>query len=77
MLTTQHGQSHPPNPPGNDLFRWITSSGLESWTTPPLPYSSNHSTGSRSSTDISLALRLSLPTASGALSLDLALTISP
>ena len=30
----------PPNPPVNDLFRWITSSGLEILNDPPLPCSS-------------------------------------
>ena len=45
----------PPNPPGNDLFRWITSSGLEILNDPASPTLIHHSTGSRSSPDISLA----------------------
>ena len=46
----------PPNPLGNDLFRWITSSGLEILNDPASPTLLHHSTGSRSSPDISLAL---------------------
>ena len=45
----------PPNPPGNDLFRWITSSGLEILNDPASPTLLHHSTGKRSSPDISLA----------------------
>ena len=45
----------PPNPPGNDLFRWITSSGLEILNDPASPTLLHHSTGSRSSPDFSLA----------------------
>ena len=45
----------PPNPIGNDLFRWITSSGLEILNDPTSPTLLHHSTGSRSSPDISLA----------------------
>ena len=45
----------PPNPLGNDLFRWITSSGLEILNDPASPTLLHHSTGSRSSPDISLA----------------------
>ena len=45
----------PPNPVGNDLFRWITSSGLEILNDPASPTLLHHSTGSRSSPDISLA----------------------
>ena len=45
----------PPNPCGNDLFRWITSSGLEILNDPASPMLLHHSTGSRSSPDISLA----------------------
>ena len=44
----------PPNPLGNDLFRWITSSGLEILNDPASPTLLHHSTGSRSSPDISL-----------------------
>ena len=56
MLTTQHGtDSFPPNPLGNDLFRWITSSGLEILNDPASPTLLHHSTGSRSSPDTSLA----------------------
>ena len=44
-----------PNPPGNDLFCWITSSGLEFLNDPASPTLLHHSTGSRSSPDISLA----------------------
>ena len=45
----------PPNPLGNDLFRWITSSGLEILNDPASPTLLQHSTGSRSSPDILLA----------------------
>ena len=51
----------PPNPLGNDLFRWITSSGLEILSDPASPTLLHHllpptlSSGSRSSPDISLA----------------------
>ena len=45
----------PPNPLRNDLFRWITSSGLEILNDPESPTLLHHSTGSRSSPDISLA----------------------
>ena len=45
----------PPNPPENDLFRWITSSGLEILNDPASPMFLHHSTGSRSLPDISLA----------------------
>ena len=45
----------PPNPLGNDLFRWITSSGLEILNNPESPTLLHHSTESRSSPDISLA----------------------
>ena len=45
----------PPNPLGNDLFRWITSSDLEILNDPASPTLLHHSTGSRSSPDISLA----------------------
>ena len=45
----------PPNPLGNDLFRWITSSSLEILNDPASPTLLHHSTGSRSSPDISLA----------------------
>ena len=45
----------PPNPLGNDLFRWITSSGLEILNDPASPTLLHHSTGSRSCPDISLA----------------------
>ena len=45
----------PSNPPGNDLFRWITFSGLEILNDPASPTLLNHSTGSRSSPDILLA----------------------
>ena len=44
----------PPDPPGYDLFRWITSSGLEILNDPAFPTLLHHSTGSRSSPDISL-----------------------
>ena len=44
-----------PDPPGNDLFRWITSSGLEILNDPASTTLLHHSTGSRSSPDISLA----------------------
>ena len=44
----------PPNPPGNDLFRWITFSGLEILNDPASPTLLHHSTGSRSSPDILL-----------------------
>ena len=44
----------PPNPPGNDLFRWITSSGLEILNDPSSPTLLYHSTGSLSSPSISL-----------------------
>ena len=43
------------NPPGNDLFRWITSYGLEILNDPASPTLLHHSTGSCSSPDISLA----------------------
>ena len=49
------GQTHSPNPLGNDLFRWITSSGLEILNDPASPTLLHHSTGSRSSPDILLA----------------------
>ena len=56
MLTTQRGtDSFPPNPLENDLFRWITSSGLEILNDPASPTLLHHSTGSRSSPDILLA----------------------
>ena len=42
----------PPNPPGNDLFRWITSSGLEILNDPASSTLVHHSTGSRSSPNI-------------------------
>ena len=45
----------PPNPPGNDLFGWITSSGLEILNNPASSTLLHHSTGSLSSPDISLA----------------------
>ena len=45
----------PPNPLGNNLFRWITSSGLKILNDPASPTLLYHSTGSRSSPDISLA----------------------
>ena len=45
----------PPNPLGNDLFRWTTSSGLEILNDPASPTLLYHSTGSRSSPDILLA----------------------
>ena len=45
----------PPNPLGNDLFCWITSSGLEILNDPASPTLLHHSTGSRSSPDILLA----------------------
>ena len=45
----------PPNPPRNNLFRWITSSGLEILNDPASPMLLHHFTGSRSSPDISLA----------------------
>ena len=45
----------PPNPLGNDLFCWITSSGLEILNDPTSPTLRHHSTGSLSSPDISLA----------------------
>ena len=44
-----------PNPLGNDLFRWITTSGLEILNDPASPTLLHHSTGSRSSPNISLA----------------------
>ena len=44
-----------PDPLGNDLFRWITSSGLEILNDPASPTLLHHSTGSLSSPDISLA----------------------
>ena len=44
-----------PDPPGNDLFRWITSSGLEILNDPASPTLLHHSTRSRSSPDISFA----------------------
>ena len=55
MLTTQHGTDSFPNPLENDLFCWITSSGLEILNDPASPTLLHHSTGSRSSPDISLA----------------------
>ena len=45
----------PPNPLGNDLFCWITSSGLEILNDPASPTLLHHSTRSRSSPNISLA----------------------
>ena len=45
----------PPNPLGNDLFCWITSSGLEILNDPASPTLLHHSTGSCSSPDILLA----------------------
>ena len=45
----------PPNPLGNDLIRWITSSDLEILNDPASPTLLHHSTGSRSSPDILLA----------------------
>ena len=45
----------PPNPLGNDLFCWITSSGLEILNDPASPTLLHHSTGSRFSPDILLA----------------------
>ena len=78
MLTTQRGtDSFPPNPLGNDLFRWITSSGLELLNDPASPTLLHHSTGSRSSPDILLAPASLAPTVSGALSMALARTVSP
>ena len=65
----------PPNPPGNDLFRWITSSDLEILNDPASSTLLHHSTGSRSSPIFRKLQRLSLPTVSGALSLALALEI--
>ena len=44
-----------PDPPGNDLFRWITSSGLEILNNPASPTLLHHFTGSHSSANISLA----------------------
>ena len=44
-----------PDPPENDLFRWITSSGLEILIDPASPTLLHHSTGSRTSPDILLA----------------------
>ena len=44
-----------PNPLENDLFRWITSFGLEILNDPASPTLLHHSTGRRSSPDISLA----------------------
>ena len=44
-----------PNSLGNDLFCWITSSGLEILNDPASPTLLHHSTGSRSSPDILLA----------------------
>ena len=55
MLATHVGQTHPPNPLGNDLIRWITSSGLELLNDPASPTLLHHSTGNRSSPDILLA----------------------
>ena len=49
------GQTHSPNPLGNDLFRWITSFDLELLNDPASPTLLHHSTGSRSSPDILLA----------------------
>ena len=78
MLTTHRGtDSFPPNPLENDLFCWITSSGLEILNDPASPTLLHHSTGSRSSPDILLAPASLLPTVSGALSMALARTISP
>ena len=51
----------PPNPLGNDLFRWITSSGLELLNDSASPTLLHHSTGSRSSPDILLAPALFAP----------------
>ena len=45
----------PPNPLGNDLFCWITSSSLEILNDPASPTLLHHSSGSRSSPDILLA----------------------
>ena len=45
----------PSNPPENDLFGWITSSGLEILNDPASPTFLYHSTGSSSSPNISLA----------------------
>ena len=45
----------PPNPPGNNQFHGITPSGLEILNDPASPTLLHHSTGSRSSPDISLA----------------------
>ena len=45
----------PPNPPRNDMFCWIASSGLEILNDPTSPTLLYHSTGSRLSPDISLA----------------------
>ena len=45
----------PPNPLGNDLFRWITSFGLEILNNPASPTLLYHSTRSLSSPDILLA----------------------
>ena len=68
----------PPNPSGNDLFRWITSSGLEILNDPTSPTLLHRSTGSRSSPDISLApASLACRCEWRTLSLALALTISP
>ena len=56
MLTTQPGNRLiPPNPLENDLFRWITSSGLEILNDPASPTLLHHSTASRLSPDIPLA----------------------
>ena len=46
----------PPNPPGNDLFHWITSSGLEILNDPASPTLIHYSTGSRSSPQIAYPL---------------------
>ena len=56
MLTTHRGtDSFPLTRLGNDLFCWITSSGLEILNDPASPTLLHHSTGSRSSPDILLA----------------------
>ena len=56
MLTTQRGtDSFPLTRSEMNLFRWITSSGLEILNDPASPTLLHHSTGSRSSPDILLA----------------------
>ena len=67
----------PPIPPRNDLFCWISSSGLEILIDPAFPTLLHHSTGSRSSPDISLAPASLAPHCERRTLLDLALTFSP